>query len=172
MTDRAVMEVEAGKAFYQSLLPELKVGHFSAMWHSLIIAHLAKGNLEAIARMHGLGISDLFVLGTLRIDRGEPYHATDLADSLFLSNGAISGRINHLAEHGLLSRETDPDDHRAVKLSLTDTGMEIVKAAIQDIAQKSHFAKAFYRLPEDDQHRLGEILGRLHIDLHRSYPGG
>jgi DNA-binding MarR family transcriptional regulator len=172
MTDRAVAEVETGKAFYQNLLPDLNVGHFGAMWHSLVIAHLAKGNLETIARAHGLGISDLFVLGTLRIDRGQPHHATDLADSLFLTNGAISGRIAHLAQRGLLNRAPDPDDHRATQLSLTAAGMDIVKGAIQDIAAHSQFAKAFYRLPAEDQQRLGEILGRLHIDLHRSYPGG
>ena len=52
-------------------------------------------------------------------ERG-PSRSSGVVEGLALDKGAVSRQIQHLVDLGLLEREPDPDDGRAVLLALTD----------------------------------------------------
>jgi DNA-binding MarR family transcriptional regulator len=52
-------------------------------------------------------------------DQG-PMRASVLVETLHVDKGAVSRQVKHLVELGLLAGEQDPDDARAVLLSVTD----------------------------------------------------
>jgi DNA-binding MarR family transcriptional regulator len=51
-----------------------------------------------------------------------PLRASEIAEQFDMDKGAISRQINHLTDLGLLARVTDPDDGRALLVSVSDDG--------------------------------------------------
>jgi DNA-binding MarR family transcriptional regulator len=66
------------------------------------------------------------VLATLR-RAGAPYclSPTQLYKSLLVTSGAMTNRLNHLEEQGLIERIHDPDDKRSTLVSLTLMGENV-----------------------------------------------
>ena len=69
---------------------------------------------------HGLTISQFGVLEAL-LHIG-PQSQKDLGSKLLKSGGNITMVIDNLVKRGFVVRETDPNDRRAVIISLTDEG--------------------------------------------------
>lgn len=72
------------------------------------------------------------VLSALR-RQGHPFGlpATGLAKETGLSSGAMTNRIDKLEERGLVSRNPDESDRRAVIVALTPDGKRAIDEAIQ-----------------------------------------
>lgn len=72
------------------------------------------------------------VLATLR-RQGEPFRmaATELADAVMLTSGAMTNRIDRLEESGLISRMADEEDRRRVLVQLTVKGLKLIENAAE-----------------------------------------
>jgi DNA-binding MarR family transcriptional regulator len=72
------------------------------------------------------------VLATLR-RAGKPYSLTptQLYRSMMLSSGAMTNRLDHLEERGLVRRSPDPDDRLGVLITLTANGFDLIEAAVE-----------------------------------------
>ena len=72
------------------------------------------------------------VLATLR-RQGKPYRmaATELADAVMLTSGAMTNRIDRLEESRLISRVADGEDRRRVFVQLTADGLKLVENAAE-----------------------------------------
>lgn len=72
------------------------------------------------------------VLSTLR-RHGEPFikPATELADSVMLSSGAMTNRIDRLEEEKLVRRVNDSNDRRKVLVQLTSKGHKLIEEATE-----------------------------------------
>ena len=55
---------------------------------------------------------------------------TSLFNSVILSSGAMTNRLNHLEAMGLVERQPDLTDRRGRLVALTDRGRELVDAAV------------------------------------------
>lgn len=77
-------------------------------------------------RRHG----DYEVLALLR--RVEPTLLTPLqvAQQLLSSQSGMTGKLDRLEEQGLIQRTPDPNDRRAVRLGITDSGRALVDDAL------------------------------------------
>ena len=86
---------------------------------------------EALAPLD-LELFEYDVLSALR-RQGRPYAlpATGLARETGLSSGAMTNRIDKLESRGLVAREADESDRRAVIVSLTPAGKRAIDDAIQ-----------------------------------------
>jgi DNA-binding MarR family transcriptional regulator len=86
---------------------------------------------EALAPLE-LELFEYDVLSALR-RQGRPYGlpATGLAKETGLSSGAMTNRIDKLEERGLVSRNPDESDRRAVIVALTPDGKRAIDEAIQ-----------------------------------------
>jgi DNA-binding MarR family transcriptional regulator len=74
----------------------------------------------------GLSASTLSALS--RLESSGPLRITDLADREGLTQPGMTTLINRLEEGGFALREADPDDRRAVRVSITKEGIARVTA--------------------------------------------
>src|SRR6516162_7690311 len=75
-------------------------------WREMAACHAAAcAALEReLGERHGLGVSDFEVLQRLAESEGRKFRAQDLADSVHLSQSALSRLVDRLARHGLVER--------------------------------------------------------------------
>lgn len=99
-------------------------------WEALLRLHAAVlPRLErAVARDGGMPLSWYDVLLELR-DAGGRLTMGELADRVVLSRTRVSRLVDELAQAGLVTRETNPDDRRSAFAALTRDGRRRFLAA-------------------------------------------
>jgi DNA-binding MarR family transcriptional regulator len=105
----------------------------------------------------GLSASALSALS--RLDTVGPLRITDLAVREGLSQPGLTTLANRLEDAGLATREPDPSDRRAVRLVITPTGVERVRAYRE--ARARLIASRIRQLPAPDRAALEAALPAL-----------
>jgi DNA-binding MarR family transcriptional regulator len=89
----------------------------------------------------------------------EPLRMTDLADHLGIVPRSLTTVIDALEEAGLVRREIDPHNRRAIRLHLTDHGLS-VRDDMRE-ARRRAAEDLFAPLSAQDRKTLGELLTLL-----------
>ena len=89
----------------------------------------------------------------------EPPRMTELADHLGIVPRSVTTVIDALEQAGLVRREVDPRNRRAIRLHLTEHGRAVRDEMRQ--ARRRAAEDLFAPLPVSDRQVLGEILSRL-----------
>jgi DNA-binding MarR family transcriptional regulator len=97
---------------------------YAERWHELLDSHArVSGALErALQSEHGLGVSEFEVLDRLATGDKDQRRMQELADSVHLSQSALSRLIGRLEAEGLVSRAICSNDRRGIFACLTDAG--------------------------------------------------
>jgi DNA-binding MarR family transcriptional regulator len=114
-------------------------------------------------RLAPLGLTPAQERAVRMITRSEePPRMTDLADHLGIAPRSVTTVIDALEEAGLVRREVDPKNRRAIRLHLTDRGL----AVRDEMLQARHRAAddLFAPLSPEDRKTLGDLLSRLDPD--------
>lgn len=69
------------------------------------------------------------------LEQSGPKKMSELADSLYITAGAVTTASDHLINHGYISRVRDENDRRVVRLELTKKGRETL-IALQNEGRK------------------------------------
>jgi DNA-binding MarR family transcriptional regulator len=102
----------------------------------LRLAQLLQARREEQLAGFGLTAADFDVLATLRRTGGAgPVNVRDLQRAMMLSSSGITKRLDRLERAQLLRRQSDPTDRRGVLIALTDSGIEIIDAAIPAVSE-------------------------------------
>lgn len=140
--------------------PDLEVGALQVTARlSRIGPHLARRQ-EAVFSRFGLGRGEVGVLSALRIS-GPPHRLspTRLAKGLMLSSAGVTSRIDRLERRGFVRRLADPNDRRGVLIELTDTGLEVVDAAVA--ANSASDRQLLERFSPEEIAQLEALLRKL-----------
>ena len=78
---------------------------------------------------HGLGVSEFEVLERLAVGDKEQHRMQDLAESVYLSQSALSRLIGRLESEGLVTRAICSEDRRGIFACLTEQGRARYEAA-------------------------------------------
>lgn len=91
------------------------------------IDRLFEQSMAEFLRPHGLTLGLFDVLAALR-RMGEPFQAkpSELAETVMLTSGGMTGRLDHLEQLGLLLRVPDRDDRRVMLARLSPEGRELI----------------------------------------------
>lgn len=95
-------------------------------------AHLSEEMGKTFAR-HGLNGPSFDMLATLL--RSGPPHAlspNQLLETMMVTSGTMTNRIDQLEKDDLVTRVRNPDDKRSVLVRLTGKGQKIIDAAVTD----------------------------------------
>ena len=107
----------------------------------------------------GAGLS-ITALSTLRrVEAGEACRITELAAAEQVAQPSMTALVGRLEGRGLVRREADPADRRAVRVAVTDAGREqlaAVRAARADL-----LAARIDRLDESERAALAAALPAL-----------
>ena len=106
------------------------------------VTRLAKHLEQAIQETFvefGLTIGEFDVLATLRRS-GRPYQLspTKLFNTLMVSSGTMTHRIDRLEQAELVQRIPDPSDRRGTQIKLTDKGLDTIEKAVEAHVVNEH----------------------------------
>ncbi|MFI6317381.1 MarR family winged helix-turn-helix transcriptional regulator [Nonomuraea sp. NPDC050556] len=83
----------------------------------------------------------------------------DLAANLGVGLGTVTGIVDRLVGHGLVSRHEDPHDRRVRRIELTDQGRTLVEQ-INDTGTQS-FRRIMERLDTDTLRALDDVTTKI-----------
>jgi DNA-binding MarR family transcriptional regulator len=80
---------------------------------------------------------------------GSPPSVGDVAEHLLLRHHSVVEQIDRAERAGLVTRTADPDDHRVVRISLTDLGEErltaLSRAHLEELSRLQETMSALWR---------------------------
>jgi DNA-binding MarR family transcriptional regulator len=113
-------------------------------------------------RLAPLGLTPAQERALRVIARGdEPLRMTELADRLGIVPRSVTTVVDALEDAGLVRREVDPRNRRAILLRLTDRGT-VVRDELRD-ARRRAAEDLFAPLSPDDRKTLGDLLTLLDV---------
>jgi DNA-binding MarR family transcriptional regulator len=110
------------------------------------------------------------VLATLRRRAGskEALTPTGLAGALMLSSAAMTNRLDRLEEAGLVAREQDAADRRAVLIRLSDAGRQLIdRALVEHLITEAEMINV---LTSAEQATLARLLRKLLVHIESGRP--
>jgi len=122
--------INEGLSEWSRIRPELDLFGLGVIGRLVWSGRLADEILERTANASGLRRQgDFEVLSLLR--RVEPALLTpiEVAQQLRTSQSGMTGKLDRLEEQGLIQRTPDPDDRRAIRLGITETGRALIDEA-------------------------------------------
>ena len=132
-------------AQWQRERPDLDVSSMGIIGRMGRLAkHLERAIQETFSKF-SLTIGEFDVLAALRRS-GQPYQLspTELFNTLMVSSGTMTHRIDRLEQAELVKRIPDPSDRRGTLILLTDKGFNMIEKAV-----KAHV---------DNEHRILNVL--------------
>ena len=140
--------------------PDLQTEAMAIFGRIYRIARLVGDLQEQAYTAYGLNRGEFDVLATLR-RAGEPYELTptELCATMMLTSGGMTGRIDRLERRGLVRRSAHPSDRRALVVTLTPAGRELVDAAVD--AGLDAQRRTLEHLPPRSRAQLASLLRDL-----------
>ncbi|MEV5299772.1 MarR family winged helix-turn-helix transcriptional regulator [Amycolatopsis methanolica] len=93
---------------------------------------------------------------------GRPYGMTELGAVLRLAKSSLTGLVDRTERNGLVRREPDPRDTRAVLVALTPEGKRLAGEFYAETCRRIEQLPA--GLDAADRDRLADLLGRVVTD--------
>lgn len=106
--------------------PDIDASVMATVGRLLAVGLLVARRLDGFAAEHGLDRGQGDVLFALRRS-GKPYRLSpsQLADSLLVTSGTMTNRLDRLEERGLIERLPNPSDRRGLDVRLTARGTRL-----------------------------------------------
>lgn len=144
--------------------PDLDVSPMGAIGRISRLSRVLERNIERVFASYGLSRGGFDVLAALRRS-GSPHRlsATDLYNSLLISSGAMTNRVDRLEERGLVSRVPDPNDRRGVLIALTAKGKRVVDKVTDSHLENEQ--RLLTHLTAEERQRLAQLLRKLLVNL-------
>ncbi|MGY0613600.1 MarR family winged helix-turn-helix transcriptional regulator [Vibrio sp. FJH11] len=107
--------------------PDLDTQPMAIMGRLMRIAKHMETRVAELHKQYDLKMGEFDVLATLR-RAGAPYCLTPsaLIESMMLTSGAMTNRLDKLEKKGLISREHSREDRRSVTVALTSVGLQLI----------------------------------------------
>lgn len=125
--------VDALIAQWRRERPDLDPSPMAVIGRTLRVARAWSAAVEGLfAERFGLQPGWFDVLSALR-RAGPPFalSPTALSDSLMITSGGTTKRLDRMEAAGLVARRPDPEDRRGILVELTQRGREIIDAAVE-----------------------------------------
>jgi DNA-binding MarR family transcriptional regulator len=90
---------------------------------------------------------------------GKPYGMGELGATLGLAKSSLTGLVDRTERNGLVRREPDPQDLRAVRVALTPQGRRLAEEFYAETCRR--VAELPAGLGADERHTLASLLGRV-----------
>ena len=149
---------------WRAARPDLDPSPIGVIGRISRLARELEARLEPVYKQHGLepGWHDL--LATLRRS-GPPFalRPSDLTGTLMLTSSGTTKRLDKLEEAGLIARGPDPNDRRAILITLTSEGKNLIDGVTA--AHLANEASLLEGLSAAEQRELARLLRKLLISL-------
>ena len=146
--------------------PDLDTSGLAIINRISMLSKLIRSHTRKALQPLNLELWEFEVLSALR-RQGRPYELAPsaLAKMFMLTTGAMTNRIDGLEKRGLAERRPDPKDRRALLVSLTQKGADLIDRAIEIRAEAA--AKIVSCLGEPERVELRHLLRTLVLETSR-----
>jgi DNA-binding MarR family transcriptional regulator len=150
--------------------PDLDLSAMAVIARIQRSSRLLEQEIETLLAGFDLNLPAFGVLTAL-LRSGPPYRMTPTAlyDSLLVTSGAMTNRLDRLTDAGLVERIPAPSDRRSMLVALTDTGRELTDSAIS--AHTDQELNLLAPLAASDRRALVGALRKLLEALEAKPPG-
>ena len=158
--------VDRLRAQWARELPDLDTSPMAVIGRARRITVRLRPDIEAVFARHGLDAGEFDVISTL-LRSGEPWRLTptELYQTLMISSGGLTARLNRLEAAGLIRRREAQADRRSLLVELTEAGRAKAEAAFrEDMALERRLLGG---LDAAEQAELARLLTRLALSLDR-----
>jgi DNA-binding MarR family transcriptional regulator len=140
--------------------PDLDVSPTHTLQRITRLSLLQGVSFARVFAPYGISFGEYLVLAALR-RAGPPYrmNPTSLFNSVVLSSGAMTNRLDRLQDMGLVERQLDPNDRRGRLVVLTDRGRELVDKAVVDHLENEQ--RLLGALDAGEREQLAGLLRKL-----------
>jgi DNA-binding MarR family transcriptional regulator len=122
-------------------------------------AYLVNAVYAESSREHGLTPQQGQLLCVLM---AQPRGMGDLGATLGLAKSSVTGLVDRTERNGLVRREPDPQDTRAVRVALTPQGSKLAREFFAETSRRVEKLSEGLAAAERDE--LGSLLGRIVLD--------
>ncbi|MFJ9719383.1 MarR family winged helix-turn-helix transcriptional regulator [Streptomyces sp. NPDC101213] len=143
---------------WRAVRPELDTAPMEIIGRVNRCAALLQQAEDAPLRRAGLTRAEFDLLGALR-RTGHELTPGELVRETFSSGAAVTKRVKHLTERGLVERRGDARDRRVAHLRLTEAGRALVDGIMPE--QLAYESAVLAALDADRQGELADLLGEL-----------
>lgn len=149
--------------------PQLDPFAATVRWQLLQLGRIVQQSVDRVAATNGLTHSEVAVLGALK-RFGPPFTASPsrIQHGHWVSLPGLGKSIDRLAAKGYVTRAINPDDRRAVLVTLTDAGNRCITDIIVNQAPPEYHALA--ELDDDRRAQLETLLPELLEILQAAVP--
>lgn len=147
-------------AQWQQVRPDLDVSPMGIIGRTgRLSKHLGRAIQKTFADF-GLNLGEFDVLATLRRS-GQPYRLspTELFNTLMVSSGTMTHRVDRLEKAELVKRVPDPSDRRGMLIQLTDKGFTVIDQAVEAHVANEH--QILSVLDASEREVLAQLLRKL-----------
>ena len=157
---RAMDEIDRIVEQWNRERPDLDVSPTHTLQRITRLSLLQGVSFARVFARYGVSFGEYLVLAALR-RAGPPYcmSPTKLFNSVILSSGAMTNRLDRLEELGLVERAPDPNDRRGRLVGLTARGHELVDAAVVDHLENEE--RLLAALDAREREQLSGLLRKL-----------
>jgi DNA-binding MarR family transcriptional regulator len=154
---------------WKSERPDLDVSPMAVIARLSRLARIFEREVEALYARYGLNQSQFGVLAALR-RAGPPYclSPTALYNSLLISSGAMTNRLDRLGAAGYIDRIPDPEDGRSMLVALTPAGKRLIDRILGPHYENER--RLLASLSPGDRERFVEILRKLLLEFEDDLP--
>lgn len=117
-----------------------------------------KKKLDSVFQEYGLSSIEFDILATMRRSNAA-VTPTELYQTLMLSSGAVSTRIEHLVKSDFVQRIASEEDRRSCKVILTQKGIELVDTTLN--AHVANMDNMLSVLSSQEQEQLANLLRKI-----------
>jgi DNA-binding MarR family transcriptional regulator len=148
------------------VLPELDVSPMAVIARISRLCRILERDVDQIYAEHGLNHAQFGVLAALRRS-GPPYRLspTELYNSLLITSGAVTNRLDRLTTAGLVRRVPDPGDGRSLLVALTPKGLRLIDRLLE--LHYAREAELLESLGARDREQLVRLLRGFLIGVER-----
>jgi DNA-binding MarR family transcriptional regulator len=144
-------------ARWREARPDLDPSPLELVGRVIVLAQHLERSVELALERHNLTLGQFDILATLRRhEKKGGLTPTQLLESVMLSSGGMTARLDALADEGYISRKPSPDDRRMVVIELTSKGRRVI-----DAATKTRFKEAKESLPPLSAAEMTTLTGLL-----------
>ncbi|MFX3636338.1 MAG: MarR family winged helix-turn-helix transcriptional regulator [Candidatus Pristimantibacillus sp.] len=135
---------------------------FSGLFRTLLKTMTHEWNKQM---NHNLSYTQFKVMFMLQSAELEKRKVSELADSIGLTPGAITGVVDKLLAEGYVNRERALDDRRVVYVEITAKGKELIAEVLE--TQGEMISQFFNVLPEEDIQHLRRIFTQMLANIEK-----
>ncbi|MEO0014866.1 MAG: hypothetical protein RLZZ535_3255 [Cyanobacteriota bacterium] len=151
-------------AQWQKERPQLDASPMGILGRTPRLAkHLTREISQTLAKFD-LNPGEFDVLATLRRS-GKPYQLspTELYNSMMVTSGTMTHRIDGLEKAELVERIRDSSDRRGILIHLTDKGFNLIEKAVEAHVENGHHILSV--LEDSELETLNMLLRKLLISI-------